>query len=185
MTSMPWTRETLQHHLDSGASVEWLFFWGHTPKDPAVVDKSCLSQWFVRPFELDGVRYQSAEHWMMASKARTFGDAATLERILVAPTPADAKKLGREVTPFDAGRWNAVSFDLVVQGNVAKFSQHEDLKAFLLGTGERVLVEAAPRDVVWGIGLGAENVNARHPAKWRGRNLLGFALMQARAKLRG
>lgn len=182
---MRWTRETLQQHLESGASVDWLFFWGHTPKDPKAIDASCLSQWFPRAFELDGTSYPSAEHWMMASKARTFGDDAALERILCAPSPAEAKQLGREVTPFDAGKWSAVAYDLVVQGNVAKFSQHTDLKSFLLGTGEKVIVEAAPRDVVWGIGLGASNLDAHHPAKWRGKNLLGFALMEARAKLRG
>lgn len=181
---MPWTREALAQHLDGGATVDWLFFWGHTPKDPAVVDKSCLSQWFLRAFSIDGTEYASAEHWMMASKARTFADEATLERILAAPTPSDAKQLGREVTPFDGEKWSAKGFDLVVEGNVAKFAQHADLKAFLLGTGDQVLVEAAPRDVVWGIGLGAENLHARDPKKWRGKNLLGFALMEARAKLR-
>jgi ribA/ribD-fused uncharacterized protein len=55
---------------------------------------------------------------------------------------------------------------------------------FLLGTGEQVLVEASPRDVVWGIGLGASNPAARDPRRWRGKNLLGFALMEARARLR-
>ena len=109
MHPMRWTRETLQHHLESGATVDWLFFWGHTPKDPKRVDASCLSQWFPRAFELRGTTYASAEHWMMASKARTFGDEVTLERILAAPTPADAKQLGREVAPFDAAKWNACS----------------------------------------------------------------------------
>ncbi len=122
---------------------------------------------------------------MMASKARLFGDAARLEQILAATTPADAKALGREVTPFDAKRWGDACFEAVVRGNVAKFSQHEDLKGFLLGTGASVLAEAAPRDVVWGIGLGASNPLAREPATWRGRNLLGFALMEVRERLRG
>jgi ribA/ribD-fused uncharacterized protein len=72
----------------------------------------------------------------------------------------------------------------VTRGNVAKFGQHEDLRAFLLATDERVLVEASPRDAVWGIGLGASNPDARIPERWRGRNLLGFALMEARSRLR-
>jgi len=53
----------------------------------------------------------------------------------------------------------------------------------LIATGDRVLVEASPRDTIWGIGMGASNPDAKDPTKWRGRNLLGFALMEARASL--
>ncbi len=179
-----WTRELLAEHLARGNRVDFYFFWGHTPKAPGAVDRSCLSQWFPCRFEVDGLTYTSAEQYMMASKARLFGDEPTLARILEASSPADVKQLGREVTPFDARRWADASFDAVVRGNVAKFSQRPELRTFLVGTGEQVLVEAAPRDVVWGIGLGAANPLAQQPAKWRGRNLLGFALMEAREQLR-
>lgn len=185
MLLMPWTRESLAQHVESGAAVEWLFFWGHTPTDPKVIDRSCLSQWFSRGFVLDAVTYPTAEHWMMASKAKVFGDTRTLEKILAVKTPEEAKALGREVSPFEPLKWQAEGFELVVRGNVAKFSQHEDLKAFLLGTKDAVLVEAAPRDFVWGIGLQASSVLAKQPSKWKGKNLLGFALMEARARLLG
>lgn len=181
---MTWTRDALIAHLDAGHPVDFLFFWGHTPRSADAVDQSCLSQWFPRAFDADGVRYASAEHFMMAAKARLFGDSGTLARILEAPTPADAKKLGRAVQGFDEARWAAARLEAVVRGNVAKFGAHADLRAFLLGTGERMLVEAAPRDTIWGIGLGASNVAARDPRKWRGLNLLGFALVEARARLR-
>jgi ribA/ribD-fused uncharacterized protein len=72
----------------------------------------------------------------------------------------------------------------VVAGNVAKFGQHPELRQFLLGTGDRVLVEASPRDQIWGIGMSASNELATSPGHWRGLNLLGFALMQARQQLR-
>ncbi len=67
---------------------------------------------------------------------------------------------------------------------MAKFDQHPALRAYLLGTGERVLVEASPLDRVWGIGLAADHPHAVDPARWRGLSLLGFALMQTRAILR-
>ena len=76
-------------------------------------------------------------------------------------------------------------FDAVVRGDVAKFAEHDDLRAFLLSTGARVLVEASPHDTIWASAMAASNpdANAKNPSKWRGRNLLGFALMDARAKI--
>ncbi|CAM5259864.1 NADAR domain-containing protein OS=Streptomyces fumanus OX=67302 GN=GCM10018772_52590 PE=4 SV=1 [Streptomyces fumanus] len=58
------------------------------------------------------------------------------------------------------------------------------LREFLLGTGDRVLVEASPVDPVWGIGLAADDEAAADPERWQGANLLGFALMAARERLR-
>jgi ribA/ribD-fused uncharacterized protein len=178
-----WTRQRLVEMSERGVEIDFLFFWGHTPKAAGKVDASCLSQWFERGFELDGVRYPTAEHFMMASKARLFEDPSALARIVKATSPADAKELGRAVRGYDDAAWERARFDAVVRGNVAKFGEHADLKAFLMATGDRVIVEASPRDTVWGIGLGASNPLARDPAKWRGRNLLGFALMEARARL--
>ena len=178
-----WTREGLVERIARGEEIEFLFFWGHTPKQPDRIDHSCFSQWFPRAFVVDGVRYATAEHFMMAGKARLFRDAETLAKILDAETPADAKALGRGVRGFDDAAWRRARAEIVVAGNVAKFGQREDLRAYLVATGKRVLVEASPRDRIWGIGMGAANPAAREPAKWRGSNLLGFALMEARERL--
>src|ERR1700753_4116035 len=120
---------------------------------------------------------------MMAGKARVFGDAQALELVLAAGTPAEAKNAGRGVRGFDEDAWAAHRWELVVGGNAAKFGQDARLRAFLLGTGSRVLVEASPRDRVWGIGMGAAHDDAARPGRWLGLNLLGFALMEARARL--
>jgi hypothetical protein len=170
-------------HLARGHRVDFIFFWGHTPKTKGVVDRACFSQWFLRPFTVEGVTYPSAEHWMMAAKARLFADDAALERILAARTPAQAKALGRTVRRYDEVAWAAHRFEAVVAGNLAKFGKHDDLRAQLLATRHAVLVEASPRDRVWGIGLAASAPEAHRPSAWRGENLLGFALMQARAQL--
>ncbi len=177
------TRQELIEHIAAGNEVKWLFFWGHTPKNQNAVDASCLSQWFPRAFEIGGLRYASAEHWMMAEKARLFGDEDAARRAIEAKSPAEAKLVGRTVQHFDDAKWSAYRFEAVVRGNVAKFGTHEDLGAFLRATGDRVLVEAAPRDRIWGIGMGASNPDARDPSRWRGSNLLGFALMEARQRL--
>jgi hypothetical protein len=177
------TCEQLTAAMDAGATPKWLMFWGHRPEADGRIGKGSLSQWWPCSFTVDGVGYASAEHWMMAGKARMFGDAEMLAKILATPTPAEAKKFGREVRGFDAAVWDEASFELVVAGNVHKFGQDPALLGFLLGTAARVLVEASPRDRIWGIGLGAGDEHATDPRQWRGRNLLGFALMEARDRL--
>ena len=132
---------------------------------------------------MDGIRYTTAEHYMMVGKARLFGDETIAARMLTAPHPGAVKSLGRQVRDFDQATWDAHRFDLVVAGNTAKFHQHPDLGQYLTQTGDRVLVEASPVDRVWGIGLSAADPHAHDPARWRGPNLLGFALMRARANL--
>ena len=177
-----YTREELIQSVASGEQVEYLFFWGHTEKDQ--LTKACFSQWYPAEFEVDGVAYKTAEHYMMAGKARLFEDQEILEKILIASSPIEAKKLGRAVKNFDPEKWNEKGFEIVVEASVAKFSQDPALKEFLLNTGDKVLVEAAPRDRIWGIGLGQNNEKAQNPETWRGRNLLGFALMKARSIIR-
>jgi ribA/ribD-fused uncharacterized protein len=167
-----------------GELPELLFFWGHRPPRDGGVGPGCLSQWYPAPFESDGVSFPTAEHYMMVGKARLFGDAEAERRILAAPDPDEAKSLGRRVPGFDERAWAQARFALVVTGNLAKFTQHPPLRDFLLATGEKVLVEASPYDRVWGIGLAADAPEAASPCRWRGENLLGFALMEVRAKLR-
>jgi IS605 OrfB family transposase len=127
---------------------------------------------------------RTSAHYMMAGKGRLFGDEATASAIAAAPHPGAAKALGRAVAGFDEGEWARRRFDIVVAGNLAKFGQHDELRRFLLGTGDRVLVEAAPNDRVWGIGLTAGDERAAAPEHWLGLNLLGFALMEVRHRLR-
>lgn len=161
----------------------WRFFWKATPAPDGRPTDACFSQWWPGDFTVDGITYRNAEQWMMAGKARLFDDPATLAEILAARDPEAIKALGRRVRGFDEAAWAAHRLDLVTAGNVAKFSQHPDLLAHLRGTGDAVLVEASPRDRVWGIGLAADHPDAGDPRRWRGLNLLGFALMRARARL--
>ncbi|MBU8861312.1 MULTISPECIES: NADAR family protein [unclassified Micromonospora] len=171
--------------LDTGQTVKYLHFWGHRPQRDGSVGAGCLSQWWPAPFTVDGREFATAEHWMMWHKATLFGDHAIAGRVLAAGHPHRAKALGRQVRGFDEATWAARRHEIVVAGSVAKFSQHEPLRRFLLGTGDRVLVEASPTDRIWGIGLTADDPRAADPSRWRGGNLLGFALMEARATLAG
>ncbi|MEV8442664.1 NADAR family protein [Actinosynnema sp. NPDC051121] len=163
---------------------EYVFFWKPDAPPGAPVGPQCLSQWWEAPFAVDGLVYRSAEHFMMRGKALLFGDRDTADLVLAASTPREAMALGRRVRGFVEDVWVRHRLDVVVRGNLGKFGAHDDLRGFLLGTGERVLVEASPLDRVWGIGLAADDERAADPAAWRGLNLLGEALMEVRARLR-
>ncbi|HVV12830.1 NADAR family protein [Amycolatopsis sp.] len=168
--------------LRAGQQVEYLYFWGHRP-GPGGVGPGCLSQWWPAEFVVGGLRYATAEHFMMSEKAMLFGDADIAGQIRRAPEPADAKALGRQIRGFDEQVWARHRCEIVIEGNLAKFGQHPQLRDYLRATGDAVLVEASPVDTVWGIGLAADDERAARPQTWHGLNLLGFALMEVRARL--
>jgi ribA/ribD-fused uncharacterized protein len=184
------TDMTPEQHLVSlrqadlaGEPMKILAFWGHRPERDGSVGAGCLSQWWPAPFVVDGINYPTAEHWMMAGKARLFNDDEGLAAVMTANSPGAAKAAGREVRGFDERQWAASRYALVVAGNRAKFTQHEDLQRFLAQTGNKILVEASPYDRIWGVGMAPSNPDIHHPSKWRGQNLLGFALMTVREQL--
>ena len=180
---MKYNLDWILKEYDQSIPMKYLFFWGHTPKTKTGIDKSCFSQWFPSTFEIDGITYKTAEHWMMAKKALLFEDTAILTEILNADSPALAKKLGRKVRNFIPETWDAHKYKIVVEGNIHKFGQNDELRAFLLTTGNRVLVEASPYDKIWGIGKTVSAKMVENPHTWNGENLLGFALMEVRDQL--
>lgn len=177
---MKYNKTQTEKDYDAGKKMKYLFFWGHQKSANGEISSSCFSQWWVQGFTIDGHTYPTAEHWMMAEKARLFEDNETLERILIAKSPGEAKKLGRQVKGFDQQIWEENRFEIVVKGNLHKFEQNGELKEYLLNTNKRILVEASPVDAIWGIGLDRNSEFAAVPPKWRGLNLLGFALMEVR-----
>ena len=94
----------------------------------------------------------------------------------------DQKALGQKVPNFDEDIWVAHRVQIVRWGNYLKFTQNKELKELLLGTGDRELVEASPRDRIWGVGFGAKNAEENRK-RW-GLNLLGISLMEVREKIR-
>ena len=166
-------------NFQDAQSLDFLFFWSHQQISNAITT-SCLSQWYDAKFTYSGIIYRTAEHWMMSEKAKLFDDGDIFEEIVNTSTPADAKRLGRNIRNFDNKLWTEKRFDIVVKGNLLKFSQNDLLKDYLLGTGKKILVEASPYDTIWGIGLTHGDIHATEPSKWRGLNLLGFALMEVR-----
>lgn len=143
-----------------------------------------FSQWTRSTFRVDGVDYVCAEQFMMAAKARLFGDEATRAEILATDDPRAHRALGRKVAGFEQVTWERERSRIVIEASLAKFAAHPELLRALLATGEKVLVEASPFDRIWGIGRAPDDPLARDEAHWRGLNLLGRALMEARTQLR-
>ncbi len=170
--------------LKSQAQTDYLFFWGHQPSRDGSIIKTCMSQWWDSKFEEESIVYKTAEHYMMAQKAKLFDDMEIFEKIIVKESPKDVKDLGRQIKSFDAEIWDKHKYQIVKQGNYLKFNQNDSLKQFLIQTKDKILVEASPVDTVWGIGLTEGSPEAKNPNGWRGENLLGFALMEVRDEIK-
>ena len=167
--------------INSPKKLKFVFFW---KPNANAVDESCLGQWQPSPFYVDGNKYSCAEQYMMAEKARLFGDEEVREEIMNTSDPKLMKALGRKVRNFDPQVWDKVKYSIVLNGNYYKFTQNKEMMDFLLSTGDKILVEASPMDTIWGIAFGKENEKAKNVAMWRGQNLLGFALMEVRDEIR-
>lgn len=180
---MEYTIEGLCKAYNAGEKIKYIFFWKHTTAKDGSINETCFSQWWMSSFVENDVAYCCAEQYMMAEKARLFQDKVILQEIMTTKHPKQMKALGRKVKNFDAEVWDQKCYEIVKKGNKAKFLQNQDLWDFLKSTKKRVLVEASPLDRIWGIGMGKENPDIENPTKWKGKNLLGFALSEVRDEL--
>ncbi|MGH1433029.1 MAG: NADAR family protein [Lewinella sp.] len=152
---------------------DYYFFWKHQ-----------FGQWTLRNMvDVDGIEYNCCEQFMMYKKAILFGDKAIAQQLLAEKDPSAQQKMGRLIRGFKAELWDKHKLGIVWYGNYLKFTQHPDLQERLLQTGDKILAEASPYDLIWGVGLGAKDDNILDSANWRGQNLLGKTLMSLRALL--
>ena len=175
--TMPSTKVEPSVEVEEETPPEFLFFWSHN------TDTGYLSNWYKSSFSIDGIDFTTVEKYMMYSKAKLMGDEEIAKEILRINDPAKIKKLGRKVKNWDEDRWVNNRERIVSEALFGKFSQNEELKKKLLKTKGSILVEAAPNDKIWGIGMRSTNKNATQPEKWKGLNLLGKCLMATRDKL--
>lgn len=146
-------------------------------------DNGYLSNWYLSKFTVDNVTFSSMEQYMMYKKAVCFRDKDTADRILATNDVAEIKVLGRLVADYNESYWNGVRQIVVFEGLIAKFSQNEDLKKLLKATENAILAECAVKDRIWGIGLSMKDPERFEIDKWKGQNLLGYALMMVRERL--
>jgi ribA/ribD-fused uncharacterized protein len=130
--------------------------------------------------------FSCAEQAMMLMKAELFGDVETAKKIMNTKDPARIKSLGRSVNNYVEDEWCKVREEITLQFLLRKFHQSADMLKILLATGNKMIVEASPYDRIWGIGMGVNKYpEILDPKNWRGHNLLGEAIMNARSILSG
>jgi ribA/ribD-fused uncharacterized protein len=133
-------------------------------------DYGCFSNFAPYPIKLGGKSWPTSEHYFQAQK---FEDAGHREAIRKTKSPMIAARMGRDRKKKLRRDWESVKVSVMTQAVRAKFTQHADLRALLLSTGDAKIVEHTENDSYWGDG-----------GDGSGRNMLGQVLMRIRADLR-
>ena len=155
-------------------------FCFHNPDE----ENGYLNNWHPSRFVVGGIGFSSMEQYMMHRKAILFNDDGVAEKILKTEDAAEIKRLGRLVSGYDDHVWSGVRQIEVYEGLLAKFGQNDELRIQLEATGDALLAECAVKDLIWGIGLLMHDPARFDAMRWRDQNLLGYALMAVREKLR-
>lgn len=151
----------------------------HNPNE----ENGYLSNWYLSEFTINDIVFSSMEQYMMYQKAILFQDETVAEKILDTKDVAEIKSLGRSVRNYNDTIWNGLRQIIIYKGLLEKFKQNERLKEQLLATKGAILAECAVKDRIWGIGLSMKDEDRFCMDKWKGQNLLGFALMEVRKDL--
>lgn len=149
--------------------------------------KEIYSNWHTTPNQFldpnSGLHFNTTEQHFMWSKAMFFGDTAAASLAAKTTDPREVKALGRKVLKYNDKAWECVRLGFMTYANLLKYQQNPEWGQTLKDTGNRILVEASPYDTIWGVGLGETDPLILNEAAWKGRNLLGIALMAVRAAL--
>jgi N-glycosidase YbiA len=129
----------------------------------------CFSNFSRHGFELDSKYWKTSEHYFQAQK---FAGTPFEEQVRVASTAKQAATLGRRRDFPLRPDWETVKDEVMRRAVQRKFETHADIRAILLNTGDRDIIENAPGDYYWGIGKTGT-----------GKNRLGQILMEVRAAL--
>ena len=182
--SYGWTLPTVEFYGHStGPHRCFSNFFEHAPFD-FTVPESCGRAELIAAGRPATVACAFSEKAIMLCKAAAMGDYASYDEIVRSPSPAHTKKCGRKVGHWDQRKWNSIVVEVGVQSVLQKFSALPNLKAILLGTGDRLIAEMVRTDANWGTGLDVGHPDGSRPARWKGTNILGYALLATRAELR-
>ena len=129
----------------------------------------CFSNFSAHPIRLKNKKWLTTEHYFQAQK---FPDTEYEEQIRLVASPMVAARMGRSRKVPIRKDWEKVKDNIMLEALRAKFTQHQDLKEILLGTGDAILIEHTKNDNYWADG-----------GDGSGKNMLGILLMQLREEL--
>lgn len=168
-----------EHLIVNNMPCKVIFF--HKPEEPY----GFLSNWYPSAFTVEGEKFSSMEQYIMYRKCTLFGDSQAARQVMATDDPAVQQDVAKHAQGYSEVVWNGMRQVIAMRGLLAKFSQDENLKAALLDTGDAYLVECARTDSIWACGLSLYDDARKDLSNWRGTNILGFTLMEARSMLSG
>ena len=181
----------LEGEYSTGEKIHCITFW----KADEGYENNWLSQWYQgNPFVINGRKYYTAEQYMMSEKALFANDFDSYTKIMKAKDPAECKSLGRKVKNLDSQAWGNASREVLFHGNLGKIQADIKLVDALLSTEDAVLIEASPKDRLYGSGiekkdlLNPDGTLKVNPKDWhtinepekQAENKLGFVWMGIR-----
>jgi len=116
--------------------------------------------------------FPTLEHYYQAIKFRG-SDPEWYKQVRDAPTPAKARDMGADKTHTSDSTFSSSRINIMKRGLEKKFYPNEKLKALLLSTGDKKLIQASPVNSFWGEG-----------AEKKGENHLGKLLMALRSEIK-
>ena len=146
---------------------------------------SPLSNFYYAPFTDGKITFFGTEQYLHYHKATLFKDTPSAAKILAAKTPLECKDLGSKIENFDHDIWKQRAKDIMRVGQVLKFRQNSLCFKALEATGNHELVEASPRDRLWGAACGMKDPDLKNKQLWKGSNWMGEILQSVRAELIG
>lgn len=149
------------------------------------LDNGVCSNWYMSDFTVDGEKFNCVEQYMMYRKAILFNNKQLAKEILAEKEPKNMKEYGRRVKRFNQDIWDKHKFEIVFTGVYNKFNQNNELRQWLIEADADYFVEASPYDAIWGIKLGVDDMRCLNTDQWKGENLLGKAIKEARNKIIG
>jgi ribA/ribD-fused uncharacterized protein len=140
---------------------------------------SAFSNSAKKSVEIDGTTYASVTHYYIAMKAREAKNDAMYDKVMAAATAKAAKALEKKIV-LKEEEWEPKQDSIMQKAVRAKFTQHPEIRAKLLETGNRPIGFADARDIYWSIGTSRDTEKAKKKSKWRGQNKLGLIIEELR-----
>lgn len=142
-------------------------------------DTHLLSPCYPVLLRYDNKKFKSMEHLYNYMKALFFNDKETADKIATQPSWM-SKRYSMEIKKFDKEIWNLNKFKIMVMIIYLRLNSDIHLNTVLKNINEgHIVVYFHPTNYTWGTGMSINNKHNNFQEKWKGKNMLGKAYMEA------